>query len=158
MLFFSILLILGIIFTVLHGFNDEDWASVCATVAYMLTVIVLFIWIGNYSASLRTYGRLIAFQEVKPEYKTAIIETKEAVVQLKEKGGAISLTTEDLSTLIELGVSIENFKHSTLTAARIAEARDYVRWYKETLHYYQIVTSNWFTKQFIAKLPPELCK
>ena len=87
----------------------------------------------------------------------AIVETKEAVVQL-DKGLTIPLTPQNVSTLVELGVSVENFKHSTLTAHRIVEIRDYTRWYEETLSQYKVLSSNWLTRQFVAKLPPELCK
>jgi predicted cation transporter len=122
---------------------------VAGVVAALLCILV---GIGCYMQSLNVYAAIEAFADVKELYQTSITSTADAVVQLENT----PLEIEQLAALVDIGVSVENLQHSTLTASRIKEARDYQRMILETRYYYRRVTANWFLRMFVAKPPKSL--
>jgi len=111
---------------------------------FLATVFIIVCPIA-YFCSLDTYGNLIAAQKLVPQYEKAIAETKLAVVELNNG-----------DSTIEISEGLANLKHSTLTAERIAEMRNYLKYYYETLERYRLYKSIWFCRRFIADMPAVL--
>lgn len=158
MRFFFIFFLMAVIFTVL-AYGEEsvlqDISTALAITFWIIGATCLITWAMAYPWSLSSYGELLAYKDVLPKYQEAVEKTTEAVVKLGGKEPA--LDAKALSTLVELGVSVENLSQSTnILSKRIMEQRDYIKDYQETLSRYRVWSSRWFTRAFIARLPKEL--
>ncbi len=138
--------------------NSQDylqyvWYAIIVP-AIVITVVWLVVAIAWGIGSLGIYSKLQAFDQVKQFYTESITSTADAVVQLDSQ----ELSVENIAALVNIGVRVENLKHSTLTATRILEARDYQREMTEKKAFYRLVNKYWILRQFIAKPPEGLLK
>ncbi len=128
--------------------------GICAVliIGTFVAIILSALGIGYNIKSLYIYAKIEAFEDVKQMYQDSITSTADAVVRLDKQ----ALGVEQIAALVDIGISVENLKHSSLTASRIKEARDYQRRIMETKYYYRRVASNWFLCMFVAKPPKSL--
>lgn len=133
------------------GCLDE---GICVVIGfgYVIAALLLGVGAGTHIQSLYRFADIEAFSAVSKEYADAIDKTADAVVRLDD--GEIGVA--EIAAMVDVGISVENLKHSSMTAERIREARNYRRYIIETRHYYRMVTQNWFLKMFIAKPPKSL--
>ena len=135
--------------------GDGEVSLMISGIFASFTGVVAIVFLILYTAAFETYADLIAYEKVLPYYEEVIQRTSDAVVNLDQEGST-DISTLDVETLVKLGVSIENFKHSTLTAERILAWGTYNKEYLEELTYYRIADNNWFLRSFIPDLPEEL--
>lgn len=117
-------------------------------------IVALVFLFGGLACTMRSiafYAKLEAYAEVKQLYAETIMSTADAVVRLDKT----PLDVQQIAALIDVGISVENLQHSTLTANRISEARNYNRRMIEKRLYYRRIYRNWFLRLFIAK-PPQV--
>jgi hypothetical protein len=116
------------------------------TMLLVLLGIILFVasvaWPISYAATTGRIAELEAFQEsVFEAYASTIDATDKAVVRL------------DLEKLL---VSAENIKQSTNLSDRIAELRDRVVWYNESLKRLMALDNVWWLDAYIKDVPDTL--
>jgi len=96
-----------------------------------------------WTTAQESYAKLLVYGDMRTEY-----------VGLIDATAAKQIPASDNSDTVVEG--LKNLQHSTNVANRMAELRDYDRWYRETLQLYRYYTKNWFFRDWIPKLPAEL--
>ncbi len=126
-----------------------DGISAVLIIGTIVAIALSALGVGYNINSLHVYAKIEAFADVKQLYKESITSTADAVVELKQT----PLDVQQIAALVDIGVSVENLRHSSLTASRIREARDYQRSIVEAKYLYRRLEGNLFLKMFIAKPP-----
>lgn len=148
-----VLLVIMIVVIVYANVTKEGYINDDVVVGLVVGVIValafLITGITCILHSLDYYAQAEAYAEVKQLYTATINSTADAVVRLDKT----PLDVQQIAALVDVGVSVENLQHSTLTANRIAEARNYNRRMIENRLYYRRIYRHWFLRLFIAKPP-----
>jgi len=142
-----LILILGGVLGVLLFFGkktDCDNEGIVALTVFLVIAMVIgvVLWPVMYARTTATIAELEAFQEnVFETYIFTVDATEKAVVKL------------DLDKLV---VSAENLKQSTNLSDRIAELRDKLVWYNETLKRFKALNKIWWLDAFIKDVPESL--
>jgi len=142
-----ILLIFAAVFAVSlffckKGKHECDGIAMLTGVLGAVLLVAFIAWPVSYAATTGRIADLEAFQEsVFEAYVSTVDATDKAVVKL------------DLEKLL---VSAENIKQSTNLSDRIAELRDRVVWYNETLKRLRAMNKIGWLDAFIKDVPDSL--
>jgi len=142
-----ILLVLAAVFGVFlffckKGRHEMDGLATATVFSGIILGVVCVGWPVSYAATTGRIAELDAFQGgVFEAYVCTVDATEKAVVKL------------DLEKLL---VSAENIKQSTNLSDRIAELRDRVVWYNETLKRLRAMNDIWWLNAFIKDVPESL--
>ena len=146
-----LILVLGALFGIIWLFSEKRSkmkkydSDGLTTLLIMLGIFIFVAFVGWPIAQARTtasVAELEAFQEsVFETYVSTIDATDKAVVKL------------DLEKLL---VSAENLKQSTNLSDRIAELRNKVVWYNESLKKLRALNNIWWLDAYVKDVPGDL--